>query len=50
MDKEYCKICGKVLTAKDTYLNVYKICIKCLDNDKLNSLKEQVDKRRIDND
>ena len=50
MDNEYCKICGVVLTAKDSTLNLYRICKKCLDIDKLNSLKEQVDKRRIDND
>lgn len=47
MDKIYCKICGKHLTSNDKYLNKYKICIECLEKDKLKSISEQIDKRGI---
>jgi len=45
LKKISCKICGSRLTAKDSWMNEYKICLKCLDNSKLASLKEQAKKR-----
>ena len=46
-EKEYCKICGAELKAKDTTFNIYKICLECLTKDKLESIKEQIKKRKI---
>ena len=46
-ETSYCNICGKIMTEKDRWLNTYKICISCLNNDKMKSLTEQVKKRGI---
>jgi len=45
IEKTYCKICNKRMTARDSSFNVYQICLTCLEKDKLASVTEQIKKR-----